>query len=122
MGEREGRRDLCCDLRCLARFDRALGAEDVAQCAPLDVLHDDEVRAILLSPVVDADDVGVVERGGRLGFATEPFHERRIAGELREEGLERDVPREQPVTGEVDLGHAPLRQLAQDLVAVREHA
>ena len=42
----------------------------------LDVLHDDEVRPVLLAPVVDPDHVLVVEVGGRLGLPTESPDER----------------------------------------------
>ena len=77
---------------------RALGRGGSRRRRPaLDVLHDDEVRAVLLAPVVDADDVGVVEVGGGLRLAPEPLDERRVGGELGEQHLDRDRPVEQLV-------------------------
>src|SRR5438094_714267 len=68
VGEREGGGDVGADLSRPPRRDRAVLADDLAQSAPLDVLHDDEVRALLLAPVIGGDDVGVVQvgRGARL--------------------------------------------------------
>ena len=63
------------DLGGALRVQRALAADDLREAAPVDVLHDDEVGARLLAPVVDADDVGVVEVGRRLGLAAEPLDE-----------------------------------------------
>ena len=75
----------------------------------LHVLHDDEVRAVLLAPVVDADDVGVVEARGVLRLPAEPLDEARVAGELGEEHLDRDAAVELPVASEEDVGHAARR-------------
>ncbi len=90
--ERERRRDLGGDLRGLARVDGRLGADEVAQRSALDVLHDDEVRAVFLAPVVDRDDVGMVEVRGGLRLAPEALDERRLARVLGEQRLERDRP------------------------------
>ena len=102
------------------RRRQALAAEDVGQARAVDVLHDDVVGAALLAPVVDTDDVGVVEVGGGLCLPPEALDERRVAGELREQHLDRDRPVEQQVAGEEDLGHAPPRDPALDLVAAVE--
>src|SRR5205085_304225 len=76
---------------------QALAAEDVRQALAVDVLHDDVVGRALLAPVVDAHDVGVVQVGGGLRLAAEPGDERRVAGELGEEHLDRDGAGEQQV-------------------------
>ena len=80
----EGCRNVGGDLCGTVGMQRPLGTEDLGEAATLDVLHDDEVGALLLAPVVDAHDVGVVEVGGRLRLAAEPFHEVRVVGELVE--------------------------------------
>ena len=118
--ERERGRDLGGDLGGLVRVDRRLGADEVAQRSAFDVLHHDEVRAVLLAPVVDRDDVGVVEVRGGLRLAAEALDERRLARVLGEQRLQRDRPVQQLVVREVDLGHPALRELALDLVAVRK--
>ena len=118
--ERERRRDLGSDVGRALGVERALGAHQVAQRATFDVLHDDEVRAAVLAPVVDGDDVRVVEVGGGLRLAPEPLDERRLARVLGVQRLQRDGPVEQLVAGEEDLGHAALRDLPLDLVAIGE--
>ncbi len=95
-------------------------AKDVAQRLAFDVLHDDEVRAVLLTPVVDADDVGMVEGRRAVRLATEAFDEARVAGELGEQDLHRDEPVEDLVAGEVDVGHPAPGDGPFDRVTVRE--
>ena len=95
-------------------------ADQVGEAAALDVLHHDEVGAVLLAPVVDADDVGVVEVGGGLGLAPEPGHEVGVVGVLGEQDLDRDRPVELQVAGEEHLGHAALAEAAVQLVAAVE--
>ena len=118
--ERERRRDLGGDLGGLVRVERAFGADQVAQRPALDVLHHDEVRADFLAPVVDGDDVRVVEVRGRLRLAPEPLDERWLARELGEQRLQRDRPVQRLIVGEVDLGHTASGDLTFDLVAVGE--
>ena len=120
MREREGRRDLGGDLGRLARVERRLGADEVAQRPALDVLHDDEVRAVLLSPVVDRDDVGMVQVRRRLCLTAEALDERRLARVLGEQRLHGDGPVQELIVREIDLGHPALRDLALDLVAIRK--
>ena len=118
--ERERGGDVGADLGGLAGVRAGRVADDVAQRAAVDVLHDDEVRAVLLAPVVDRDDVGVVQVGRGLRLAPEPLDERRVAGELGREHLERDRAVEQLVAGQVHLGHAAPGDARDDLVAVGE--
>ncbi len=47
-----------------------------------EVFHGDEGLAVLLANVVDRTDVGVVERGGGLGFALEARKRLRVAGDV----------------------------------------
>jgi hypothetical protein len=63
---------------------RPVRLDRLPEAAALDVLHDDEVRAVLLAPVEDGHDVGVVQIGGGLGLPPEPLHEGGVAGELGE--------------------------------------
>ena len=67
VGERERVGDLGGDPRGLDGGMRPSARMMSAQRPALDVLHDDEVRAVLLAPVVDTDDVGVVQRRRRSG-------------------------------------------------------
>ena len=120
VGEAEGGGHVGGDLGRPARVQRALGADDLGEAAALDVLHDDEVGAALLAPVVDGHDVGVVEVGRGLRLAAEPLDEGRVLGVLGEQDLDRDGPVEQQVPGQVHVGHAAPRQAPVHLVAVVE--
>ena len=120
MRETERRRDLGSDLRGLVGVERALAADEVPQRPTFDVLHDDEVRAGFLTPVVDADDVRVVQVRCRLRLPPEALDERRFARVLGEECLQRDRTIEQAIVTEVDLGHTALREFTLNLIPVRE--
>ena len=120
VGEAERGGDVGADVGHAVGVERALGAQDVGERAPVDVLHDDEVGAVGLAPVVDADDVGVVEVGGRGGLPPEPLDERLVGGELREQDLHGDRAVEQLVPGEEHLGHAAAPEAAVQLVATVE--
>ena len=95
-----------------------LVAQDLGQRAALHVLHGDEVGARVLAPVVDVDDVGVAEVGGRLGLAAEALDEVGVDGELGEQHLDRHLAVEQQVAGEEHVGHTAAPDPLVDLVAV----
>ena len=104
------------DLGRAPRGDGAVLADHLAQGAPLDVLHDDEVRALLLAPVVDGDDVGVVEVGGRARLPAEALDERPVGRELGKEDLERDRTIQEEVSREEDLRHSAPGKVLHDLI------
>jgi hypothetical protein len=72
-----------------------------------------------LPGVVDGDDVGVVEPGGRAGFPQQAGaslgSQRRLA-----EHLDGDIPLQEDVVGAVDHPHPPLAELGIQTVAVVE--
>ncbi len=118
VGEPEGGGDLGGYLRRLLRREVAVGAQDVGQRAPIDVLHGDEVRRGVLAPVEHVDDVGVVEVGRRLGLTAETLDEVRVNGELGEQHLDRDLAVEQPVVAQEHVGHAAATDALEHLVAL----
>ena len=63
--------------------------------------------------VVDADDVGVLEPGGRLGLAAEALDELGVLGEAAVQQLQRDLAPELLVLGEEHVGH-PARAEPRD--------
>ena len=91
-----------------------------------DVGHDDASTVVglqgVLAGVVDGDDVGVVQRGGRLGLTAKARLEGRVAGEVGAQDLDRDPAPQAQVACLVDLGHAPAADDLADLVAIAEHA
>ena len=120
VGEAEGGGDVGADVGGPVGVQRALGAEDLGQAAAVDVLHDDEVGAVRLAPVVDADDVGVVEVGGRLASRR---NRSTNAGSVANSGnstFTATGPVEQLVAGEEHLGHAAAAELPVQLVAAVE--
>ena len=100
---------------------RRLGAQQIPERAPRQVLHDDVVGVVVLAAVVDADHVGVLEpRRGR-GLAPEALHELLVAREPPVENLERNVAPELRVLGQIDVGHSPRPDPAADPVAAGHH-
>ena len=114
------------DQHLLRDCDRARRVErgardDVLQRLPLAVLHRDVVGAVELAPVVDADDVRVLQagRGGRL--APEALHELLILRKPRVQQFHRHLATEVRVLGAVHVGHSSRAELAQDAIAAVDH-
>lgn len=76
-------------------------------------LHGDEGDAAVLLHGEDGDDVGMVERGDGLRFLLEALAARG-GGHLRRQDLQRNLPAELDVFGDVDLSHASGADLLQD--------
>lgn len=76
----------------------------------------------MISEVVDADDVGVVQACGVLGFTPEPGNKRLIAGKLGVQDLYGDAPTKGDVFCSEDVSHAASGEVAGDLVAALKHA
>ena len=87
------------------------------QRAPLDVLHRDVRRPVVLEVVVHGHDVRVAERTGHARLAHEPLRERGVGRVEGSELLQRDEPVQVALAREVDRRHAAAPQLAEDLVA-----
>ena len=116
----EGLRDAGPDPGDLPRVERTAPAQDRREVLPVDQLHDDVRAARVLAEVVDGDDVGVAERGRRLGLRAETRREIGIAQVLRTEQLERDVATELGIGGAVDGRHpAAAQQLDQAVAAAQ---
>jgi len=120
VGEGQGGRDVGRDVGRPIRMDTTLGAEHLGQAPPLHILHDDEVGAPLLAPVVHADDVGMVQVGGPLCLSTKTLHEIGIVRELVEQDLDGDRTVQEEVTGQEDIGHTATGQLTVKFVAAVE--
>ena len=71
-------------------------------------------RAVLQA--VDRGDVGVVEGGQQLRFASEPRHEVRIVRGAGGQGLDRHITTQPFVAAAIDVAHPALAQSADDLV------
>jgi hypothetical protein len=98
----------------------ALGADDRGHRLALEVLHRDEVRAVLLAQVVDIDDVRVPDLGGDAGLLEERLGQGLLGGQPRVDGLHHHQLLEglgPALPGQVDLGHAALADPRDQLVA-----
>ena len=125
VAEVQRRADVGDDLHGPLRDQPALGLEYVAQGAALDVLHDDVRRSApcrVLAGVVDRDDRRVVQRRRGLRLAAEPGLEGRVAGQVRAQHLDRDVPAQPDVAAAVHLGHAAVAEDRAELVPGSQQA
>ena len=77
------------------------GVEEAAEASTGEVLGD-EIGRTVDSPVVDSEDVGVLEAGNDTGLLGEPFDEHRITGQRLVEDLDGDVSTQVEVFGGVD--------------------
>ena len=109
LGDRHGNRQE------LGKLEAARGNQAVERRA-LDQLHGEERLAVDFLDRVNRDDVGVVQRGDRAGFAREPLP---VLGVVSLEDFERDVPLEARVAGPVDLAHAPDAEQGNDFVGAK---
>ena len=117
VGVVEGAPDLLQQLGHVVGMEGSVGGDDRFQRLPAHELHDDEGRAVVLADVIDIDDVGVGEGGGRARLALEAGAEARIGGELRPRRLDRHVAAEEEIVTEVDGRHAALAEAATDAIA-----
>ena len=108
-----------CSVMSIARIGSsgASLADQLLERAAREVLHRDVVRAVVGAAVVDADDVGVLEAGRRLGLAAEALDEVRVLGEAAVQQLQRDLAPELLVLGQEHVGHPPGAEAREHLVA-----
>ena len=89
VGVLEREQGLAHDLGGLRGREPAVGVEEVAHGPAVHVLHHHVVDAVDGAPVVDGDDVRVVQRGGGARLAAEPVDEPRIARQRAVQDLDR---------------------------------
>ncbi len=111
VGERDGHVEEPIERQTLLR-------DQLRERSSVDQFHRDEALVLRLLDAVDRDDVGVFERGHRLGFALEAPALRGIPGRRLGQDLERNVAFQLAVTGSIHVAHAAGSQLLQDLVLI----
>jgi hypothetical protein len=123
MGHLDGPRHLARDPRGLPWREGPAPPDDRRQILAVDELHHNVGAGGVGAVVVDGDDAGVIQGGGRLGLLSEASEEVGIGAVLGAKDLERDIPLELGVAGSVDRGHAALsEQLDQPIAAAENHA
>ena len=116
----ERRRDVATDPGGLRHAEERLPVEHRPEAAALEQLEHHE-RHVVLAPVVDGDDVRMVQRGRDLRLGPEPAEERRVLGQRRVQHLDRDATTQPGVLGDV---HATARTGSDGRVqpvTAREH-
>ena len=78
----------------------------VEERLPGDILHDDEEHAVDFAEIVNADEIGVVQAGHRLGFGFEAGAERGVVTEFLRQDLDGDGAVERFLDGTVNRAHA----------------
>ena len=116
MGRIQGARHLREDADRVRRVQTA-ALEALFQVTPLDVAHGDEEEVLGRPGLVDRDDVRMVDRRGQLRLAQEAVTERFVLGEAGGKQLERDLPLEPQILGQVDDAHAAPAQQRLDPIA-----
>ena len=104
------------------RAHRAALRHDLLERRALQVLHRDEVVAVLLPGVVDHDDVRVRERRGGARLALEERDRRRVTAQVVGQALQRDDAAQPRVARPVHHAHRAAAELLEDLVAARARA
>ena len=97
------------------QFQRASG-DLVLEGHAVQELHDQEGAAVVLADVVDGADVGMIQGGGRFGFAAETLQGLMILGEIVGEEFESDEAPETGVLGFVDDTHPAAAEFLHDPV------
>ncbi len=114
----EGARNLDQDLTDLAGGERAARGQHGRQWLATQELHDEIDHPAGLADAIDRDDAGVLELGGRTGFALEPLDELLVEREGKRQDLDRHVSLQLLFARLEDDGHSAAAQLFEDLVLV----
>ena len=113
--------DLRANLGNLAAVECAVLADAALEVRAAQVLHDDVVGVAVLAPVVDAHDVGALERRGGLRLLLEASGERGIGRVLRQHRLDGHRAAKHGVEATIDGGHTSDADLVLDGVASAEN-
>ena len=111
LGQRRGH--LPHDRQGVGQIGRAVPADVIAEVLPLHVLLGDVVQVVDAAHLVNLHDVGVDQRGGRLGLQLEPLQIDPIAGQFRLEDFDGHPPLQPFLLGQIDFGHRPAAQPPQ---------
>ncbi len=118
---RERARHLRADIDRLTNGDR-LALHLLPERLPRDELGDDERAAVDLADVVDHEDVGMVERGGRPRLHVKAAEALGIARHRHRQQLDRHQTIEPGVAGAIHLAHAAGTDLRLDEIAAESCA
>ncbi len=113
LGQRRGH--LPHDRQRVRQIGRAVPADVIAEVLPLHVFLGDVVQVVDAADLVNLHDVGMDQRGGRLGLQLEALQIDPIAGQFRLEDFDSHPPFQPFLLGQIDLGHRPAAQTPQQM-------
>ncbi len=116
----ERRGNVAADARSLRHRQERVLVEHRAQRSALEQLEHHE-RHVVVAPVVDGDDVGMVQRGGQLRLGPEAAQEGGVLGQRRVQHLHRHPATQAGVVGDVDATARAGADGAVQQVPTREH-
>ena len=92
------------------------GREAISKRLALQVLHNQEVEAVMTADVVERADVRMIESGNRAGLALETTAELQIGADVPSQNFDRDGPLQAGISRTIHLTHAAGAQGGDDLV------
>jgi hypothetical protein len=103
------------DVRCVLQV-QATVAQQIGQRAARHVTHDQERLPVLFAEVVDGDDSRMFQGSDNARFALEAGAGCRLAAQITEQHLDRNIAADDRVMGQVNHRHATVTQLGFDLI------
>ncbi len=88
----------------------------------VEILHHEEIDAILLADIVESTNVRMVQRGDRPRLALEALAQIRVGGHVRRQDFDCDNSLEARITRPVDLSHPPGPNEPEDFVSAETNA
>ena len=111
----QGLSDFCSNLQNLIERQRAF-RQALGESLAFEILHDQEVGAVLRADVVKRADIRMLQRGNGFGLALHALLQFRVSGEMRRQNLDGDGAVEASVLGAIDLAHAACAERREDFV------
>jgi hypothetical protein len=118
VGVLEAGGDLGADPAGLLDRQWRVGADHVGEGGPVHPLHDHVGIALVDAPVVDGDDVGVVQLRRGLRLVAKALGVIVVGRQLGPDDLDPHVTTEPAVEAEVDIRHTAPRRVVPELVPV----
>ena len=88
---------------------------DFIQAAPVNKLHDDEMKSFLLSHAKDRNDVGMVQPGSGLRFPLKALQLFRVQQRMLRQHLQSDAAFQRLLPGLIDDAHPAPAKFTQDV-------
>src|SRR5579863_2396592 len=111
----QGLRDFYSNLQNLIKRKRAL-LQALGDSLAFEILHDQEVGAVLSANVVERADIGMLERGNSFGFALHPLFQLRVRGQVRGQNFDGNSAVEAGVPRPIDLAHTTHAERGDDFI------